>query len=169
MSCLCRAVCPVWSGWAWTASVRDLGQMEELGGILWRSNNGWKRRWCKGGVTADRRRKHTVGQAVRERERAWRWTRLHSSSSSSSSRRRRGRISAPAYVSAVLDDMKDWWRWKRPAGRLGRTLSDGGRRSLNVQTDRYTARRGRYDERENAPCPGRIYKLCLWCILLQQL
>lgn len=28
--CVCRAVCPVWSGWAWTASVRDLGQTEEL-------------------------------------------------------------------------------------------------------------------------------------------
>lgn len=141
MLCVCRAVCPVWSGWAWTASVRDLGQTEELrkkkggGGILWRSNNGWKRRWCKGGVTADGRRKHTVGQTVRESE---------GGEMNPSPRQEEGEDSVPAYVGAVLGDMKDWWRWKRPAGRLGRTLSDGGMYRL---TDIQHAEEGTMKER----------------------
>lgn len=161
--CVCRAVCPVWSGWAWTASVRDLGQTEELrkkkkvgGGILWRSNNGWKRRWCKGGVTADRRRKHTVGQTVRESEWGWRDEPVSTAGGGG------------GFCSSVC------WCCFRRHERLMEMKEAGwssGSDALwwrHVQTDRYTARRGRYDEREKDACRGRFYKLCLWCILLQR-
>lgn len=146
--CLCARqfiLSVVWMGVDGACQIfRPDGEAERRG-ILWRSNKGWKRQQHKGRDSEE----ETHSRSCCQRESAEGspgWRRTCPPQQDEGKGLWTGFV--PACVSAVLDGMKDSWRWKGgPVVWVGRSDGDAGGAGKSWKelrwctgTDRYTAR-----------------------------